>query len=201
VGATDAIPDLALSKRNQIRPFGTHPLIDPYYSSSDLRVHHDGIELSRLDKVRLIADWPVALENLRVCNRFLAYEPGKLNCGKCEKCVRTMLELLVLGKLGEAKAFPTDEVTPALVENAVRMMPRAGREYDTEVKYLELLAPLRHRGRSDLARILERKIRVSNASRFLERKIGISGAHRLLERKLRAASRRLLGRWLGSRSD
>jgi hypothetical protein len=44
------------------RPHGSHPLLDPYYSSSDLRIRHDGIALSRFAKTKLVAEWDVALQ-------------------------------------------------------------------------------------------------------------------------------------------
>ena len=49
---------------------------------------------ARLEKVRDLANWPTALEALRVCPARL--EDGG-NCGKCEKCLRTRLELLAAG--------------------------------------------------------------------------------------------------------
>ncbi len=38
-----------------------------------------------------------------------------LNCGKCEKCVRTMLALLALGVLHRSHAFPVNDVDEKLV--------------------------------------------------------------------------------------
>jgi hypothetical protein len=54
----------------------------------------DGIEARRIDKTRAIAAWPLALANLRVCweNR-----RGALNCGECEKCLRTLVGLRLAG--------------------------------------------------------------------------------------------------------
>ena len=86
-------------------PWGSHPVLDPNFSTHTLRVHHDGVALSRLEKVRSLLDWPVALQRLRVCNRSEFYKPGMLNCGKCEKCVRTMLELLAVGALEKSGHF------------------------------------------------------------------------------------------------
>jgi len=44
----------------------------------------------------------VALDNLRVCweNRF-----GRYNCGVCEKCIRTMLNLEAAGMIEKCKSF------------------------------------------------------------------------------------------------
>jgi hypothetical protein len=57
-------------------------------------IRTDGAELSRLEKIKLIARNKAVVDNIRVC-----WE-GKVagnNCGTCEKCVRTQLELAVVG--------------------------------------------------------------------------------------------------------
>ena len=125
-----------------------HPLLDSNYSSADLQIRHDGVQHSRLDKVRLLADWDVALQALRVCT---LNPPGMLNCGKCEKCIRTMLELLAVGKLQETRAFPVNYVSEELL-GAMDFQFAFEEAY-----YLELIDPLISRGRSDLVRVIEKK--------------------------------------------
>jgi hypothetical protein len=84
-------------------PLGSHPLTDPLLGSDRLIVEHDGDDCTRSDKVRFLANHPVALEHLRVCWR----NPGDAyNCGVCEKCVRTQLNLLATGALDRCPAFP-----------------------------------------------------------------------------------------------
>jgi hypothetical protein len=63
-------------------PTGTHPLRDSNDTSRDLTLRHDGIALSRLSKARLVADWPIALDHLRVCNNVGADRRDALNCGR-----------------------------------------------------------------------------------------------------------------------
>jgi hypothetical protein len=133
-------------------PYGSHPVLDPNYSSVDLRVRHDGVALSRLAKTRLVAEWDVALQHLRVCNRFQLYQPDRLNCGQCEKCVRTMLGLVVLGVLDQTCAFPTDDVSAELVQAVVHL------SRDTVHYYRELIAPLAEKHRHDLVRVIEHKM-------------------------------------------
>ncbi len=133
-----------------LQPWGTHPLLDPRFSGSGLRVHHLDERTGRIDRVRCIADWPSALEALRVC--FLRPEDG-LNCGACDKCMHTMLELLCAGKLGDAKTFPHDELRPEMVESSLDI--RIDRLRDV---YLPLARELRQVGRNDLAAVLSRKI-------------------------------------------
>jgi hypothetical protein len=135
-----------------LHPHGSHPVLDPNYGSSDLWIRHDGIALTRLEKVKSIADWDVALQHLRVCNRYERYQLGKLNCGQCEKCIRTMLALLALGVLNRTRAFPKQDVS----EKSLRSIQRLNKT--TFPFYGELIAPLRERGRHDLVDAIECKI-------------------------------------------
>ena len=84
-------------------PWASHPAIDPLWSTEGLEFVHDGSEAARPEKVRFIASSPAALRSLRVCweNREGAY-----NCGKCEKCLRTMMDLFLCGALERAEVFP-----------------------------------------------------------------------------------------------
>ncbi len=137
----------------QLRPHGSHALLDPNYSSSDLRIRHDGIALSRFAKTKVVAEWDVALQHLRVCNRYKRYQHGRLNCGECEKCVRTMLMLVAAGALDRTRAFPTDDVSEGLVRTALRIRDSSYVHY-----YQEMIVPLAERGRHDLVRAVECKI-------------------------------------------
>src|SRR3990170_3408415 len=137
-----------------LHPHGSHPLIDPNYSSYDLKILHEGIALSRFDKTRLIADWDTALQHLRVCNMSLEYQPGVLNCGECEKCVRTMLTLMALGVLEKAHAFQRHEISTELLNSAICM------NKTTMPFYGELLEPLEAIGRHDLVRVIKRRMAI-----------------------------------------
>ena len=152
ISASDAIPDLTLMKRVNLWPYGSHPLLDPQYGSSDLRIRHEGIAWSRLDKTRLVAGWDVALQNLRVCNQFRRYERGELNCGRCEKCVRTMLGLEALGLLERTSVFPVNRLSAELVKSAGSLSD------NPEGSYMELVEPLRKKGRDDLVEAIEQKL-------------------------------------------
>ncbi len=136
VASTHDIPHL--------KPWGTHPLLEPHCSSFDLCIHFDGIDLSRLAKTKLVAEWETALQNIKVCP---SQWPGQ-NCSRCEKCLRTMLALLIMGALERTSAFSGKDVS----EEQVRSI-KVGREY--HFSYAELLGPLRAIGRHDLVRGLE----------------------------------------------
>lgn len=88
---------------SDVIPWGSHPLLDPQWSSGGLQIVYDGAEANRLQKCEAIAQHPVALNTLRVCWK---NPGGEYNCGRCEKCVRTMLMLKSLGALEQSKAFP-----------------------------------------------------------------------------------------------
>ena len=170
--------------------WGSHPLLDPNYSSVDLRIRHDGLALSRLKKVEIIKDWDIALNHLRVCNQGHRYEPGKLNCGRCEKCIRTALELLVVDRLDRCVTLPYDDVTPDMVK-------QYGDIHDDYVIscYLDLIPSLNQIGRQDLVRAIEYRMEIYNAKKNKDKnslrekikrfdKSNLSGQVTRLKRKL-----------------
>jgi len=147
-----------------IEPWGSHPLLDPNYSSRDLKIIHAGTEFTRLDKVKLVADWDLALQNMRVCNKYKQYREGVLNCGQCEKCARTMLELVALGALNRTRAFPAQDISADSVTRNVNIKP--GAQVFKNPIYEELLKPLSAIGRHDLVRALEAKLYPERASHW-----------------------------------
>lgn len=83
---------------------GSHPITDNLWSTEDTRFFHDGIERTRVEKARYLRDWPDLLQNLRVCAT--DQETEAYNCGVCQKCVRTQLELRVAGALHLCPTLP-----------------------------------------------------------------------------------------------
>jgi len=73
-----------------LRPWGSSPITDHLLSSGELAVVHDGASHTRTQKVLALSEWPAGFENLKVC---WEGEFKDRNCGKCEKCVRTMLNI------------------------------------------------------------------------------------------------------------
>lgn len=94
-----------------LRPWGSHVLIDPLWSTESLEIVHDGCEANRPMKLARLAESEVAMRHLRVCqNRPL---PGlvvsdRLNCGACKKCLLTMTNLRVVGALGRCETLPDE---------------------------------------------------------------------------------------------
>ncbi|MFC0682056.1 hypothetical protein ACFFGH_29845 [Lysobacter korlensis] len=85
-----------------LRPWGTHPELDHLWSTEYLEVEHDDARLTRMEKVALLRDDPVAQRHLRVCHRASQH----YNCGECYKCIRTMVTLDVYGVLPQFRMFP-----------------------------------------------------------------------------------------------
>ena len=137
VASTHDIPDLM--------PWGSHPLIDPQFSSVDMRIHHDCLDLSRLDKTKLIVDWNAAVQNIKVCT---SNWPGR-NCSQCEKCLRTMLALAALGALDRSPAFDGSKLSAAAVRSIDLSTHNQASFYD------QLVEPLRNAGRDALAAAVE----------------------------------------------
>jgi hypothetical protein len=96
---------LVASESNSVRrlPRGSSPVTDHLLSTEWFEVWHDSATVGRLEKTRVIANWPETYRLLRVCWR----KPhGLENCCECDKCVRTMVTLDLLGALGRYKTFP-----------------------------------------------------------------------------------------------
>ena len=130
-------------------PWGSHPSVDGLFSSQRVTVIHDGSRFSRLQKVRDIAGWPTALEALRPCP---AKPRVQANCGKCEKCLRTRLELLAAG-VEETGAFGPSFTPIELWEDAA-----PSDVGDRGIFYQDLLPALRSRGFDSLCRVIEEKL-------------------------------------------
>ncbi len=154
---------------DELIPWGSHPLLEPNYSSSDLQIRHDGSWMTRIDKLRHIVDRKPAMRNLRTCYHPFR-SPDVLNCGKCEKCLRTMVELLALGKLEQCEAFPYDDVTVEMIES---LEGRPSQQVDTTLghdnpptrlhyavadEWRGMLKPLRDAHRDDLATAIDAKL-------------------------------------------
>jgi hypothetical protein len=87
-------------------PWGTHPLLDPLWSTEATTMVHDGAEARRSEKLREISRSRQALDILRVC-----WQDAGYNCGRCEKCVRTMVALRLL-KLSSPNFPPLTSLEP-----------------------------------------------------------------------------------------
>jgi predicted PP-loop superfamily ATPase len=86
----------------ELFPCGTHLVLDPLWSSESLEFVHDGCEATRVEKIALIAKYDIALQSLRVCWR---NPNSSYNCGRCEKCLMTMVALKANNALSRCTTF------------------------------------------------------------------------------------------------
>lgn len=162
IPASDSYADL--------EPNGSHPLLDPLWSTEDLRIIHDGCEAHRVQKAALIAQSDVALQTLRVCwqNPNSAY-----NCGRCEKCLRTMVNLQAVGALEKCTTFEI-----ALDHRRVAAL-RMGDDAYHVAYWRENLAAIRQKGTDPrLEKAIQAAIRKAGPLRRLLRLVRWKYMHR-----------------------
>jgi hypothetical protein len=115
--------------RKHSEPWGSNPAADQSICWGGLTTIHDSYDLTRLQKIREVLV-PYMKEHsgavqLRVCTggREVRLASGSLNCGKCEKCTRTMLSLLCAGADPAECGFPTPnfvEMKAGLISGRLR---------------------------------------------------------------------------------
>ncbi len=141
----------------ELAPWDSHPMTDPLLRTERCATVHYG-PVRRSQKVAAIGRVPGALDDIRVCNASDLY-----NCGRCEKCLRTMVALELLGLPSKAlPAFGPDQ----------RALLRHMKVYDDSALtfWADNYALARTQNRPDLARLLGRKI-LSYQARGLARTI------------------------------
>ena len=77
---------------DDIFPWGSHPLLDPLWSSEATTIFHDGVSYTRTQKTEQLLRHSYLLDGLQVC-----WKHFEKNCGRCSKCIRTTLSLYMLG--------------------------------------------------------------------------------------------------------
>ncbi len=158
-------------------PWGSHPLSDPLMSTDRLRFIRYQNEVNRFEKTRFIAKSAVALDHLHVCWIRKSHD----NCGACEKCVRTMLMLEVLGVLDKASCFPCTVILEKMksieVTNALAVP-----------LWEEVKAPARAAGREDIVREID--LCLARSERVIAANAN-PGLLRRWERKVRHARKAL----------
>lgn len=101
----DAVGRIVISSsaaRRDAYPWGSHWETDPLFGSSRLVVEHFGEGARRAEKLAEIASEPLVRRHLRVCWR---NDSEEVNCGRCEKCVRTQVVLAACGELPRYRLF------------------------------------------------------------------------------------------------
>jgi hypothetical protein len=87
----------------QLRPHGSHPWLDPLWSSEAVKIVHHGAEVDRIGRITAIAGNGVVQRWVRVCWRNTA---GTYNCGACVKCLQALAGFREAGALGRLRSFP-----------------------------------------------------------------------------------------------
>ena len=108
------------------KPWGSWLLTDPLFADERMQIVHDACEADRMDKVKSLARESLFLRHVRVCWERM---DGMSNCCQCEKCLRTMTSLSIIGALQQATAFglPLDVARVAAVclpRPGLRMFPQ-----------------------------------------------------------------------------
>ena len=92
-----------------LQAHGPDPASFPLLSTERIQIIADGFDADRAEKTAAISQWEDSYSTLRVCWRKVVIdeETGLIrNCCRCEKCVRTMLALDIVGALPKYKTFP-----------------------------------------------------------------------------------------------
>lgn len=160
-----------------LMPYGSHPLTDPLLSSSGLAVVHDGASFTRIERTERVAQSDAALTVLHVC--WQNYETG--NCSRCQKCVRTMAALDLMGARARATSFDWSNYSLDSVSHMWCNNPS-----DT-VHYVDIAEAAINRGRIDLAEAAWASVRFSRRKQAILRFINST----LISRKAWQTVRRM----------
>ena len=86
---------------DHLTPWGSHPLLDPLWSTDLTQIRHWGVDALRTEKVALLAEHDDLLAAVTVC-----HNDPVTNCGQCAKCARTLAVLHLLGATTAGFARP-----------------------------------------------------------------------------------------------
>lgn len=150
-------------------PRWVHPLEVPLFSTRGLEFVHDGGAYAKYEKLEIIGPNELVQHTLNVCTK---RHGRRLNCGRCIKCLRTMVVLDLAGVLPVYSVFDTSEYPQVLAT--------------AEVGFND---------RPDLRRLIP----LVNAAQRFELLVLIEGALKRYERQTltrRARIERFLSRWV-----
>ena len=177
-------------------PNAVHPSLVPWWSTEGLEFVSDGGWATRTDKTRVVGRSAVARAHLRVCWE----APGGGNCGACEKCLRTMVDLHLAGALADCHTFPD-----AIDAGRIRRLRLPGADLPFWGEMLELLRATGRDGglaeavETALARPAWARSPAGRVDRYVRgglARLGLTAPRltRLDERLLGGAVRRSIGR-------
>jgi hypothetical protein len=88
----------------QVR-YGANFLVDQLWSSEELEIVDAGGRSSRMQRLERLVENPIACRSLRVCWEIL---DQTYNCGRCRKCLMTLIALEAIGARQRVTSFPPE---------------------------------------------------------------------------------------------
>lgn len=124
---------------------GPSYMVDGLWSTEAIEIVDHGSRIGRFERTRLLAGDPRARASLRVC---FENPGGAYNCGRCRKCLLTMVSLEALGVRSECPTFPS-ELDLFLLDQITPVMPVQ------QTLWMDCLRGVRECDREDLAPSIE----------------------------------------------
>ncbi|HET8954483.1 MAG TPA: polysaccharide pyruvyl transferase family protein [Solirubrobacterales bacterium] len=91
--------------------WGTNWMVNVLMSAEGVEIADHGGHRSRIERLERLTEDPVACRSLRVC---WENPDGAYNCGRCQKCLATLIALEAIGARGRVTSFPAElELGPA----------------------------------------------------------------------------------------
>jgi len=108
--------------------YGSHPALDYLFEVEGMRFIHDGAELTRVGKVKMLSEYPD-------CLPFIDYGCGGVHCTRHQKCIRTLLNFDLCGILDKLP-----QLKHGYTVNDIKNLPMAGESDFSKAKenYKEL---------------------------------------------------------------
>lgn len=138
--------DYTFREDHRCAPWGSSAVTNRLLSSRGFKVAPIGEDVRRLDKVEAIHEWG-RLADVNVC--WQGARTGQ-NCGRCEKCLRTMFMCEALG----IDPTPTFGRAPTAAEISKLRLHAPNRQ----VFFLEAIEAFRNAEREDLKKAAERSV-------------------------------------------
>lgn len=95
------------------------PTIDNYVKLSKTIVHHDGYDMARNEKISNVCNY-CEENNKKIEFRVCLGSKGDENCCRCEKCYRTITEIIIEGKNPKDYGFDINEQTFKYMEYDIK---------------------------------------------------------------------------------
>jgi hypothetical protein len=85
--------------------WGANHLVDQLWSTEELEIVDGGGRFSRMQRLERLVESPAACRSLRVCWEL---PEQTYNCGRCRKCLMTMIALEAIGARERVTSFPPE---------------------------------------------------------------------------------------------